>query len=360
MSIEIEFLPCGDDHGDAICVRFGNDQQGYQIHVIDGGYANTADTIIGHIESNYGRNVTIANVVLTHADDDHATGLAKVIERFPVQNIWMNRPWLFVRETIQHFHKNFGEEGLYKKMRELHPYLIDIEDVAARKNPRPQINNVFQGTMIGPFLVLAPERNRYIEMIPFIEKTPKSYSAEAAQNTLLGGLFTEAKKAVQEYLDERWHIETLSNNPEPPTSYSNESSVIQYATIEGKQILLTGDAGPVALSEAVNYAAGRGLQRPDFVQVPHHGSRHNVTPDVLNAWLGPIQGENDKRRGVAVASVGTKKLDYPRGQVVNAFKRRGFPIWTMRGQPMCMQYNRDHRPGWSSVEPEPFRTKVEK
>jgi hypothetical protein len=32
----------------------------------------------------------------------------------------------------------------------------------------------------------------------------------------------------------------------------------------------------------------------------------------------------------------------------------------MRGQPMCMQYNRDHRPGWSSVEPEPFRTKVEK
>jgi glyoxylase-like metal-dependent hydrolase (beta-lactamase superfamily II) len=104
MGIEIEFLPTGDDSGDAICLRYGNDQQGYAIHVVDGGYTATSDTIIDHIERYYGREAVISHVVLSHADDDHATGLAKVVERFLVKNIWMNRPlglrcWRFLPRT---------------------------------------------------------------------------------------------------------------------------------------------------------------------------------------------------------------------------------------------------------------------
>jgi hypothetical protein len=48
-----------------------------------------------------------------------------------------------------------------------------LENVAARKSYQPQIRDVFQGSQIGPFLVLAPSRDRYITMIPFLENTPK-------------------------------------------------------------------------------------------------------------------------------------------------------------------------------------------
>src|SRR5437762_11170644 len=70
MAYEIDFLPVGDSNGDAICVRYGTAQTGYFIHVIDGGFTDTAQTVINHIETHYGANVTINHMVLSHADTD--------------------------------------------------------------------------------------------------------------------------------------------------------------------------------------------------------------------------------------------------------------------------------------------------
>lgn len=81
-------------------------------------------------------------------------------------------------------------------------------------------------------------------------------------------------------------METLSENP-PPTSSSNETSVVQIGQLDGKKILLTSDVRPIGLNEAADYAASIGLLAyPNVVQVPHHGSRRNVTPSVLDRWLG--------------------------------------------------------------------------
>jgi beta-lactamase superfamily II metal-dependent hydrolase len=91
MGIEIEFLPTGNDSGDAIVIREGTDLTGHNIHVVDGGYTATSDTIIEHIEQYYGDDARITHMVLSHADDDHATGLIKVFERFPVTHLWMNQ-----------------------------------------------------------------------------------------------------------------------------------------------------------------------------------------------------------------------------------------------------------------------------
>jgi hypothetical protein len=65
-------------------------------------------------------------------------------------------------------------------------------------------------------------------------------------------------------------------------------------------------------------------QPPDFVQVPHHGSRRNVTPSVLDRLLGP-KVSNGHKQGTAFVSVGKDKPEFPRGQVKNAVQRRGLP-----------------------------------
>jgi glyoxylase-like metal-dependent hydrolase (beta-lactamase superfamily II) len=75
MGIAVEFLPVGDSNGDAILVKYG-DASGFYLHVVDAGYADVGEQMIEHIERYYGRNVMINNMVVSHADNDHATGLA--------------------------------------------------------------------------------------------------------------------------------------------------------------------------------------------------------------------------------------------------------------------------------------------
>ncbi|MFT3941570.1 ComEC/Rec2 family competence protein [Rhodopseudomonas sp.] len=351
---EIDFLPVGDSNGDAICIRYGNDNQGYYVHVVDGGYTDTADTIIKHIEEHYGAGYFINNMVLSHADNDHAMGLIGVMKRFEVKNLWMNRPWLYAAEILPHMHGNYTLPGLIDKIREMHPYLVELEDLATQKGT--VIHDAFQGASIGPFTVLAPSRERYIDLLPDLDKTPTSYRADAG--TTLGGLLKGLVEAAKEWFDETWDIETLSNNPDP-TSASNETSVVQYGVIEGRRILLTADVGPAGLNEAADYLALMGVTlAPNFVQVPHHGSRRNVTPAVLDRLLGPIVGKGEKH-GSAYCSVGKNKPEYPRGQVQNAFERRGFPVYVTRGDAKCHHHQGKLRKGWVAAEPEPFADKVE-
>jgi beta-lactamase superfamily II metal-dependent hydrolase len=353
---EIDFLPVGDGNGDAICVRYGNEKEGYWLHVIDGGYADTAKTIIGHIETNFSKDWHINHMVVSHADNDHCTGLVGVIERFEVQHLWMNRPWLYVDEVLDSFHGNYTRDGLIQDMREKHNYLVQLEDLALKR--RTPIHEVFQGTKIGPlFTVLAPSRPRYIQLIPDLDKTPTSYAKDAVDTLGLGWL-NKAFEAAKQWADERWDIETLSNNPQPSTA-SNETSVVQLGQIEGKTLLLTADAGPDALTEAADYAATLGLQSyPDFIQVPHHGSRRNVTPRVLDRWLGGRMKTEGATIGRAFCSVGESQPEYPRGQVKNAFIRRGYPVHVTRSTTRTYFHGYNGR-GWERSDPEPFDRRVE-
>jgi len=174
-----------------------------------------------------------------------------------------------------------------------------------------------------------------------------------------GGVLSEVLKAAVKWVDEKWDIETLSNDPDPPTSASNETSVVQLGVIDGKTFLLTGDVGPQGLDEAADYAAQLGLLAPPgFVQVPHHGSRKNVTPYALDRWLGPRKPKGTIT-GTAYCSVGKEQSDYPRGQVKNAFYRRGYPVHVTRAAGKCHFHGCKPRDNWGTSVPEPFEDRVE-
>ena len=323
MNYEVDFLPVGEGSGDAIVIRYGDDTGGYYLHVIDGGRTETAETIFNHINKFY-PSYRINHMVLSHADDDHATGLVGVMEKMEVANLWMNRPWLYAAQILHHFHGNFTLQGLIENIKERHPYIVELEKLAIQKGTH--IHEVFQGAKIGAFTVLAPTRDRYVNSIPDFGKTPDRYTTEAAGLKNFG-LLRSLAEAAKKWLEEKWDVETLAHNT--VTSASNESCVVQYAVLGGKGVLLTADVGPIGLTEAGHFGAQLEYDRPKFVQVPHHGSRHNVTPSVLDMWLGPRQPQGTAV-GTAFCSVGSNKADYPRGQVTNAFMRRGFKVYSTR------------------------------
>lgn len=158
---------------------------------------------------------------------------------------------------------------------------------------------------------------------------------------------------------ETWDRETLAENVE--TSASNETSVVQLGIFDDHRALLTADVGPIGLSEAAVYAMQRELLAPpNFMQVPHHGSRHNVTPMILDVWLGKrLPNENSPRRGVAFCSVGADADLHPRKKVSNAFLRRGYPVYATRGKVKGHYHGRERRYNWEASTAEPFSLNVE-
>ena len=351
MPIAVDFLPVGDSNGDAIVIKYGEGDTFY-LQVVDGGYAQIGEEMIAHIETHYGKGVVITDMVVSHADNDHAKGLIPVYKHFQVANLWMNRPWLYAQEVLDQFHGNWSLEGWIKEVRDKHEYLVELETLARARGMEPK--EVFQGAQIGPFHVLAPSRERYITLIPDLDKTPPPYKSETAG--LGRGLF-ELAKNVLNAIKETMDVETLDPNP-PATSASNETSVVQLGIYDGRKILLTADVGPAGLTEAALYAHSRGiLSAPDMIQIPHQGSRRNVTPAVLDAWLGEPNGGNP-RRGAALVMVGKNKTEHPRKKVKNAFIRRGYPVFVSRSTSwMHMPYGYD--PRGPTMTAEPFSHDVE-
>jgi len=352
MSYEIDFLPVGEQScsGDAICIRYGSVADGFTIHLIDGGYTSTTTTIINHLNSHYGRPERIENVVLTHADGDHAAGLVGILEHYEIGALWMNRPWLYAAEIIHRHHGNWTVAGLTAHLQEAFPTLVELETIANEKGI--PIFDPFQGANIGAFTVLAPSRERYIELVSEFDKAPTVFNKSAVD------WFVEVARKTVAFVRETWTGETLSENPEA-TSASNESSVVQAARIDGKVIVLTADVGPEGLTEAADYAEQFNIFQPTFFQVPHHGSRRNVTPSSLNRWLGKPVAEQFTVRGTAFCSAAGSDVDHPRKKVLNAFLRRGYPVHITKGVPKCEPHNMPIRVGWSSSIAAPFSTEVE-
>ena len=349
---EIDFLDVETGKsGDAIPIRYQLNGDSY-IHVVDGGFQGTGDKIVAHIRMYYGNPSYIDRVVVSHPDGDHAGGLRKVIEEFDVGELWMLRPWLHADEIIHRFAHYTSVENLKKRLKEIYPNLAALEEIA-RERGIP-IYNPFQGATIGAFTVLAPTRERYLDLIVESERTPESI--EEAQESVfaaVGSFIGQAAAKAISLLRAVWGDEVFSSEE---TSAENEMSVIQYANLCGNRILLTADAGRAALSEAAEYAPYVGLALPgiDRFQVPRHGSRRNVSSEILDHWLGsrlPSKPARGEETFTAIISSAEKDKAHPRKAVVRALIHRGAKVITTEGSSKRTGQNAPFREGWISAEP---------
>ncbi|NER29932.1 MAG: MBL fold metallo-hydrolase [Symploca sp. SIO1C4] len=348
---EIDFLDVASSKsGDAISLRYRfNDTT--RIHVVDGGFQDTGDKLVEHIKKYYDSPSFIDFVVVSHPDGDHSGGLRKVLEEFEIGELWMLRPWCYADELIDKFSRFRSIENLSKRLKEIYPNIAVLEDIADEK--KILIREPFQGSTIGQFTVMAPTKNRYLDLVVESEKTPESAKQEERVdvNTLVKMV---AKAAAM--LRAAWGEETFSSQE---TSAENDMSVIQYANLCDKRILLTADAGRKALSEAADYAPSIGLELPgiDRFQVPHHGSRRNVSTEVLDLWLGqrlPSKPKKGEGKFTAIVSAAEKDKDHPRKSVIRAVIHRGAKAIATEGTNIRTSYNAPDRDGWVAVEPIPY------
>ena len=362
MAYEIDFLAVGDGarSGDAIAMRY-SDGHSYRIHVIDGGDQAAGVQMVKHIRMHYENPSYIDAVTCTHGDDNRSSGLREVIKAFKIGSIWMNRPWLYARLIIDAFNdKRMTIASLERHLREEYPILAEIEALAEERGI--PIHAVFQGDAVGPVTIVAPSKERYIRLIPEFSRTPEQAASDPFNSSGWTNLFARAAQSVRgaaDWVAETWGLETLEENVE--TTASNESSVVQLAQLDGERILLTGDAGVIALREAADFTEDWVCDLPgiDFMQVPHHGSRHNVSPSSLDRWLGRCLPDRGSRGTVAYASVAKATKTHPRKKVVNAFIRRGAEFYATKGTTLWHRRGTPPRQGWKTVAALEFSERVE-
>lgn len=329
---EIDFLSVGDNQsGDAITLRYERAGSTF-VHVVDGGFQDDGPHVMAHLRKYYG-GADVSHVVLTHPDGDHAGGLRTVLEECAVAprgGLWMLRPWLYARELLGHFARFTTVGGLERALREAYPNVAALEAIAQSRGI--PIYEPFQGARIGEFTVLAPSKPRYLQLIVDSERTPKK-AAQKASVGLYETLKMAAAKVVY-YAKAAWGVEVFSTEP---TSVENEMSVVQYTSLCDKRILLTGDAGRDGLSEAADFAPviGLGLPGIDRFHVPHHGSRRNVSTEVLDRWLGPrLRQQLPEGQGQLSALISANPDDdeHPRRAVVRGLIHRGADVAQTTGR----------------------------
>lgn len=359
MGYEIDFLPVGEGNrsGDAIALRFGNlleTRPSQTVIVIDGGTQDTGAKLVDHIQHYYKTDV-VDLVVSTHPDSDHSSGLSVVMDRLKVQNLAMHQPWNHTQDIADLFKDGrVTDRGVREALQRSLESAKALEELAQQKSI--PIVEPFTGSSgwANAVRILGPSRGYYDSLLPHFRGTPEPASPPPSSQTardLLGGLYSSERESLG--------IETLDDDGK--TSAENNSSVILLLTVDGRHMLFTGDAGIPALTYAANQldtVSWYNRTALRLVQVPHHGSRRNVGPTILDRLLGPriMADQNLREAVVSAAPDGAPK--HPAKKVTNAFRRRGAWVYSTAGKGLLFHADSPSR-GWTNVTPLPLYDEVD-
>ncbi len=350
LAFEIDFHPVGDGvkGGDAITIQYGRLNSVYnysqKVIVIDGGTLASGEKVVEHIKNVYKTDI-VDLVINTHPDNDHCSGLREVINNLTVKEIWMHRPWISSNEFLDMFQDGrITTNSLKNRLKDALNVVSEIESLA--KSKRITLKEPFTGLIFdgGIVTVLGPTVKFYKELLPQFRSTPAP-----SNESLLSKAFSTVKDTVQ-MIAEAMHVETLDESGE--TSPENNSSVISLFSYAGKRVLFTGDAGIPALKQVIDIAAYNNIALNNLhaLQVPHHGSKRNISPTILNS----IKAEEAY---ISCPKEGAPK--HPAKKVTNALIRRNMKPFHTKGAILCYRINTPTRVGYISAIPIPFYNQVE-
>ena len=355
MGYEIDIIGVGQESksGDAIAIRWGNlygPRSEQTVVIIDGGFRVTGATVVDHIKKYYGTDLIDA-VISTHPDQDHINGLDVVLDDLDVRELWVHQPWEHNAGLASKFADGrVTDFSLSERLQESLDSASDLVVKAQRKGIH--IVEPFAGISLcneSELRILGPTPDYYESLIPEFDGMPRTRDPITS---FLAEFTRTVARAIR--FVSTWGVDALDDAD--TTSAKNNSSVITQLIVEGRLLLFTGDAGVTALSHAADqpffYSQEAKLR---FIQIPHHGSRRNVGPTVLNRLIGEPVSEGQSRDIIAIASTAKKgEPKHPRKAVINAFTHRGTKVLATRGNTINLAHNAPGRHGWGAVDPEPY------
>lgn len=355
MAFEIDLLPVGSDKksGDCIAMRYGdlvNGKSKQTVIIVDGGYAGTwQDTLKPHLKKYYNCEVNgklhIDLVILSHPDQDHVSGLVEMAKDNEVEvgMIMMHRPW---KELTPFWFKDgrITKDSLKDRLGDAFEKAKELAD--ATSNIR--LFNLEVGTYTfreASITILGPTSDFYKTCIANCEKTPQQGKLVRNIPQTQGG---NGMIAFEPYVRGKIKWDDSEN-----TSPINESSLIILFEYEGAKVLLTGDAGKEGLSKAIKYAHDNNIKLNDcsIIKMPHHGSRKNVNPTIMDAFVGS--------RALYYSCASNDLGHHPSQRLINLMNEKKFKQFSTSGSTLHWGKNAPDR-GWKAASVFISSDKIEK
>jgi beta-lactamase superfamily II metal-dependent hydrolase len=357
--------------GDCIVVRFGNlhgDRTDYKLVLVDGGYADDGKAAVEFIKTEFGTD-HFDLIVSTHPDSDHINGIKAILEdeSVTVGMLWMHTPWYHNQELSLALAGSLASSvHLSEKQKASLSTAQQVEAIANERGiplREPFAGNAF-GDSYGSITVLSPSEIFYESLVEELNERHATITANATES---GGILKSAIALAKKLL-ERWDIETLTDPKENATSPRNNSSTVLLIRVEtGSEflpeltsVLLTADAGTPALESALAFADAHDIDLTTcrVQQVPHHGSRRNIGPTVLDELVGPkLASKGTTHMSVFVScSKENPENKHPNPRVTNAYLRRGAEVYSTAGIGKISQFGNCPDRDTSPATPVPFHT----
>ena len=271
---ELYFLPAQD--GDAFFLHCQKgDEEGWII--VDGGASGNAkfNPFIELIETLPSRDL----MILTHHDDDHLAGISAYIKKhktdnpFPVKRLWVNSARHFDFPDSSDLSANHASN------------LADVLKERAETQPLQWMDYITEGYVnesirFADIDILNPSQEMLERFIPLYEgKAGFPVEAEGSDLT--------AQRSNDDYGKSLEELAQREKQKPSETNYGQLVNLVSIAFIvrcDGLSGLMMGDCFPDQIVDALRR---RGLSKEnrlklDFVKVAHHGSRNNISNELLD------------------------------------------------------------------------------
>jgi beta-lactamase superfamily II metal-dependent hydrolase len=307
--IEVDMLSLGN--ADCILVSFWSGPTAQRV-LIDGGNKADAPAVRAFL-----RNLkieTIDDVLSTHLHDDHSGGLIELLadETLKFGKVWCHVPHWHVdnMDKVWAALKSAGSASdEAAKIRKSLQTVTDIYNIAKKRNI--PIEEPFKGKRVGFLEVCSPTLEFYNGLVVEMTDVEKIKAEDEAQTRY--DVQTNLEEAMSKALAGEDSDSSLLTDPH--TEPENEASVVTGITHDKKVCLFTADAGTCALTNVLRDYPG--CKKLFWMQIPHHGSRRNVTKNLIDLFAPNT---------AFVCAEGSKK--HPRRAVVSAFKDAGTKVYS--------------------------------
>lgn len=284
-TLRVEMLPAG--HGDALLLEYGDRDRPHRV-LVDGGPATSYRLISARIAQLAPEHRCFELLVMTHMDADHIEGVLEILNDRTLTadfgDIWFNG------------YRHLPKDELGPAQAEMLSAVIEergfawnagfdggpVEADGARNLRCVPLDGGLRLTLLTPGRAELTELRRVWE-----RETQRAGLAPGSTREALQLLQrTRRLTPMDHYLGVRPpDVGRLASAPsDVDRSAANASSIGFLAEYGGRSVLFTGDATPPVLTMAVRrLLLERGLPRLrlDAFKVPHHGSQHNLTAELV-------------------------------------------------------------------------------
>ena len=281
----IEMLPARE--GDCLILTYGSDAAPKRV-LIDGGRKATYADLKAHVETLPANQRAFELLIITHVDRDHIEGvlemLADTARPMTFKEVWFNGYHHLQDGDFEAFGAVQGE-----RLTEQLELLVSNgtlcwnssfgpnrqKATALAEDGAPTDVQLDDGLIL---TLLSPSRAKLLALEP-------RWRAECEAAGIIAGL--AGRDPDPEGFESFAAIDIAALAEEPfqeDPSEPNGSSIAVLAQYDGKRVLLSGDAHPGLLVDSLQcFANGGGPVKLDAFKVSHHGSRKNISKELLAA-----------------------------------------------------------------------------